>query len=320
MTNEEIIREIKKGNRVQENMYLLYTQNLTLLKLWNKKYIKLLGDEDVLQECYIALHKAVQGFDESKEYKFTSYLQKVVQTHLSRTSNRSTNSKLGINDKRLLAQYIELNKQHQQRTGNNIPLSQAANQLHCSQKDIERISQYLSIQYCTSIDNPICDGSGDDLNVIEVLPDKTDIEKDYEQWDNKEQLKQVWCYIDEICTDRQYDIINQHYKSNKTLEQIALTYNISPQRVRQIEQQGFKMLKNDEIFKQWAKEYDYVCDIAYHYGFNSWKYSNTSSVEKAAELEERKQRRNQQRDERIRQQALLELKQRLAAAGVDLEF
>lgn len=320
MTNEEIIREIKNGNQVQENMYLLYTQNLTLLKLWSKKYIKVLGDEDVLQECYIALHKAVQGFDESKEYKFTSYLQKAVETHLSMASNKSNKARLGINDKRLLAQYIELNKQHQQRTGNNIPLSQAADQLHCSQKDIERISQYLSIQYCTSIDNPICDGSGDDLNVIEVLPDKADIEKDYEQWDNKEQLKQVWCYIGEICTDRQYDIINQHYKSNKTLEQIALTYNISPQRVRQIEQQGFRMLKNDEIFKQWAKEYDYVCDIAYHYGFNSWKYSNTSSVEKAAELEERKQRRNQQRNERIRQQALLELKQRFAAAGVDFEF
>lgn len=319
MTNEEIIREIRNGNRVQENMYLLYTQNLTLLKLWSKQYIKVLGDEDVLQECYIALHKAVQGFDESKEYKFISYLQKAVQTHLSRASNGSNKSKLGINDKRLLAQYIELNKQHQQRTGNNISLNQAIDLLHCSQKDIERISQYLSIQYCSSIDKPVGDGSSDNLNVIEVLPGKTDIEKDYEQQDNKEQLKQVWNYIDEICTDRQYDIINQHYKSNKTLEQIAIAYNITPQRVRQIEQQGFKMLKNDEIFKQWAKEFDYVCDIAYHYGFNSWKYSNTSSVEKAVELKERKQRRNQQRNERIRQQALLELKQRLAA-GVDFDF
>lgn len=320
MTNEEIIREIKNCNRVQENMYLLYTQNLTLLKLWSKKYIKVLGDEDVLQECYIAVHKAVQGFDVSKEYKFTSYLQKAVQTHLSRASNRSNKSKLGINDKRLLAQYIELNQQHQQRTGNDISLSQAADLLHCSQKNIERISQYLSIQHCSSIDKPMGDGSDDDLNVIEVLPDKIDIEKDYEQQDSKEQLKQVWGYIGNICTGRQYDIINQHYKSNKTLEQIAITYNISPQRVRQIEQQGFRMLKNDEFFKQWAKEHDYVCDIAYHYGFNSWKYSNTSSVEKAAELEERKQRRDQQRNERIRQQALLELKQRLAAAGVDFEF
>lgn len=287
MTNEEIIREIKKGNRVQENMYLLYAQNLTLLKLWSKKYIKVLGDEDVLQECYIAVHKAVQGFDESKEYKFTSYLQKAVQTHLSRTSNISTNSKLGINDKRLLAQYIELNKQHQQRTGNNIPLSQAADQLHCSQKVIERISQYLSIRYCTSIDNPICDGSGDDLNVIEVLPDKTDIEKDYEQQDNKEQLKQVWSYIDEICTDRQYDIINQHYKSNKTLEQIAIDYNITPQRIREIEQQGFKRLRNDEQFIQWANSFDYCIDMSYHYGFNTWRNNGSSAVEMATEVRER---------------------------------
>lgn len=287
MTNEEIIREIKKGNQVQENMYLLYAQNLTLLKLWSKKYIKVLGDEDVLQECYIAVHKAVQGFDESKEYKFISYLQKAVQTHLSRASNGSNKSKLGINDKRLLAQYIELNKQHQQRTGNDISLSQAADQLHCSQKDIERISQYLSIQYCSSIDKPVGDGSSDDLNVIEVLPDKTDIEKDYEQQDNKEQLKRVWSYIDEICTDRQYDIINQHYRSNKTLEQIAIAYNITPQRIREIEQQGFKRLRNDEQFIQWANSFDYCIDMSYHYGFNTWRNNGASAVEMATEVRER---------------------------------
>lgn len=159
------------------------------MKLWSKKYAKVLGDEDVLQECYIALHKAVQGFDESKEYKFISYLQKAVQTHLSRASNRSTNSKLGISDKRLLAQYIELNQQYQQKTGNNISLNQVIDLLHCSRKDIERISQYLSIQYCSSIDKPMGNGSDDDLNVIEVLPDKTDIEKDYEQQDEKRILK-----------------------------------------------------------------------------------------------------------------------------------
>lgn len=320
MTNEEIIREIRNGNRVQENMYLLYTQNLTLLKLWSKKYIKVLGSEDVLQECYIALHKAVQGFDESKEYKFTSYLQKAVQRHLSRASNSSTNVKLGIDDKKLLAQYIKLNEQHQQRTGNDISLDQARDLLHCSEKDIKRILQYFSIQYCSSIDKPVDGGSDDDLNIIEVLPDKTDIIKDYEQRDNKEQLKQVWEYVGNICTDRQYDIINQHYKDNKTLDQIASIYNISLQRVRQIEQQGFGMLRNDDIFKQWAKEYDYVCDIAYHYGFKSWKYSNTSAVEKAAELKERKQRREQQRIERIKQQAILELKQRLSAVGVNFDF
>ena len=70
LTNEQLIHEIKCGRNVKSNMYLLYSQNITLLKRWSKGYINSFGADDVLQECYIALHKAVQTFDFKKEYKY----------------------------------------------------------------------------------------------------------------------------------------------------------------------------------------------------------------------------------------------------------
>ncbi|MCI9642261.1 MAG: hypothetical protein HFJ98_05660 [Eubacterium sp.] len=113
MTNEELIQEIKSNKNVQSNMYLLYSQNMPLIKQWSKKYISKFGEEDILQECYIALYQAVQSF-ELKGYKFTSYLQKCIITHLSRQLSNFTGLKFGDDDKRLLMEYISLNNQQQQ--------------------------------------------------------------------------------------------------------------------------------------------------------------------------------------------------------------
>jgi len=320
LTNEKIIKDIQDGIRVQENMYLLYSQNITLLKLWSKRYNAIIGEEDVLQECYIALHKAVQAFDLSMGYKFITYLQSAVKTHFSRASDKYRNTNISPNDKKLLGQYIELNKKEQQTAGCDISINKAANLLHCSEKDIQRILQYVNLQNCASIDKPITSGASDNLKVAEILPDKINIEKDYEQQDSKEQLKQVWGYIDNICTDREQDIIKQHYKDNVTLTQLAINYSFSSQRAGQIEEQAFKKIRNDEQFRQWAKSFDYCIDMTYHYGFNTWKNNGASTVEMAAEIRERKQQKIWQRKERIRQQALQDLKQKFAAAGIAFEF
>ena len=287
LTNEEIIKDIQDGIRVQENMYLLYSKNITLLKIWSKRYNAIIGEEDVLQECYIALHKAVQAFDLSMGYKFITYLQSAVKTHFSRVSAKSSNTAINLKDKRLLAQYIELNKKEQQAAGCDISINKAADLLQCSENDIQRILQYINLQKCASIDNPITSGSSDNLKVSEILPDKTNIEKDFEQQDNKEQLKQVWGYIGDICTDREQDIIKQHYKSNVTLTQLASNYGISSQRAGQIEEQALKKIRNDEQFRQWAKSFDYCIDMTYHYGFNTWRNNGASAVEMATEVRER---------------------------------
>lgn len=287
LTNEEIIKDIQDGIRVQENMYLLYSQNITLLKLWSKKYNAIIGEEDVLQECYIALHKAVQAFDLSMGYKFITYLQSAVKTHFIRVSDKCSNTNISLKDKRLLVQYIELNKSEQQAKGCNISINKAADLLLCSEKDIQRILQYVNLQNCASIDKPISNNADDKLNVAEVIPSKANIEKDYEQQDSKEQLKQVWGYIDNICTDREQDIIKQHYKNSVTLTQLAINYGISSQRAGQIEEQALKKIRNDEQFRQWAKSFDYCIDMTYHYGFNAWRNNGASAVEMATEVRER---------------------------------
>lgn len=284
LTNEELIQEIKSNQNVQSNMYQLYYQNLPLIKQWSNKYIKHYSSEDILQECYIALHQAVQTFELDKGYKFTTYLQKCIITHLSRQSNKYTGVKLNADDKKLLMEYISLNNQQQQATGESISDNAACCKLHCSEKQLNRIKQYMNLNSSKSLEEP----TGEGISISGIVPDNTNIEQEYEDQDTKEYLKQIWNCVDNICDEQSANVINHRYKYGKTLKQIGDTFNKSPERIRTIESKALKKLRNSNEFKSWAADAGYYFDIALHYGYNSWKYNRCSSVEYAVEIMERK--------------------------------
>lgn len=73
MTNEEIVREIQQNINVKDNMGELYQQNLPLIKKLVRPYSKYMEEEDLLQEAFFGLEKAVYSYNEEKEVPFMSY-------------------------------------------------------------------------------------------------------------------------------------------------------------------------------------------------------------------------------------------------------
>ncbi len=290
LTNEELIQLIKSGKGIKENTYLLYLQNMPLLKQWSKRYNELLGSDDVLQECYIALHNAVKAFEIEKGYKFTTYLQSAVKTHFSRISSKYSNTDISPNDKRLLMQYNSLNEKEQQTAGCNISISKAANLLSCSEKDIQRILQYISILHCLSIDTPINNNNGKNSAIEDILKADIDIASDYENKAMKNYCVKVWDCVHNICTVSEENVIKQRYKKNLTLKQTGINNSFSLSRVRQYEQQALRKLKQNKDIKHIAEELYNICDISYRYGYSSWRNNQQSAVELSAELIEMKQK------------------------------
>ena len=79
MTNEELVIQIQLGHtehyaelwdNVRKLMYIILHKKMSQLKLPNY-----LTSEDMQQELYFALCNAVQAFDDTKPYKFNSYLE-----------------------------------------------------------------------------------------------------------------------------------------------------------------------------------------------------------------------------------------------------
>lgn len=73
MTNEELVEQIQNGVNVQENMGILYEQNIGFITNIVHTFSAYAEEEDLMQEAYIGLHKAVEGFDASKGFLFLTY-------------------------------------------------------------------------------------------------------------------------------------------------------------------------------------------------------------------------------------------------------
>lgn len=280
MTNEELIQEIKSNQNVQSNMYQLYYQNLPLIEQWSNKYIKHYSSDDILQECYIALHQAVQTF-EFKGYKFTSYLEKCIMTHLSRQLSNFTGLKFGADDKKLLMEYISLNNQQQQAKGESISDYTACCKLNCSKQQLNRIKQYMNLNSSKSLEEP----TGEGISISGIVPDKTNIEQEYEEKETAAASSKLWDIVDNALDERSAKIIISRYRDCKTLTEVGREDNSSMENVRTIQHKALKKLRISPDIKQYANDY---YGIALRYGFNSWKYNRCSSVEYAVEIMERK--------------------------------
>lgn len=281
MTNEEIIQEIKSGRNVKGNMYQLYYQNLPLIEQWSRKYTNHFGAEDIMQECYIALHQAVQTFELDKGYKFTTYLQKCIITHLSRQSGNYTGIRLNADDKKLLMEYISLNNQQQQATGESISDYTACCKLGCSAEQLNRIKQYIMLNNSKSLEEP----TGEGISISGILPDKTNIEQEYEEKETAAGSLKLWDIIGNTLDAEPAKVITDRYRYNKSLEETGRGINKTIESVRQIQKKALKKLRFSPDIKQYANDY---YGIALRYGFNSWKYNRCSSVEYAVEIQERK--------------------------------
>ncbi len=286
-TNEEIIRDIKNGLEVKSNMYQLYKQNLTLMKRWSSKYIHQSDADDVLQECYIAMHNAVQGFDAEKEYKFISYLKKVIDRHFSRELGAITGIRMNAEDKKLLMQYRALNEKQLQTTGEPISDYQVCCLLHCKTEQLNRILQYTRLNNPICIDAPINDSETGSRYISDTISADINIEKDYEEIAMKEYSLKLWEFLHNICTDTEEIVIKQRFKNNFTLKQIGINNNISPGRVRQCETQALQKLRTNQPLRKFANDIYCVSGLSYRYGFASWNYSGASAVERSYELLEK---------------------------------
>lgn len=290
LTNEELIQLIKDGKSVKENTYLLYIPNLPLLKLWSKRYNETIGADDVLQECYIALHNAVKTFEIEKGYKFTTYLQSAVKTHLKRFVNRNIGVKLNSDDKILLMRYKALNEKEQQTAGCNINISKAASLLQRSEKDLQGILCYFDLLHCLSIDAPIKNDNDEKLALADVLKADINIILNYEDKAMINYSAKVWDCVHNVCTKVEENVIKQRYKENLTLKQTGINNGFSLSRARQYEQQALRKLKHNKDIKHLADELYNICDISYRYGYSSWRNNRQSAVELSAELMEMKQK------------------------------
>ena len=84
MTNETLVKRIRGGFSVSENMQSLYENNLPLIKKFIKPFTAYECEADLLQESYFGLWEAVQHYETSANVRFMTYAEYWIRQSVQR--------------------------------------------------------------------------------------------------------------------------------------------------------------------------------------------------------------------------------------------
>ena len=245
----ELAKYIENDGRISNKQEIeLILSNLKLVISIAKKYIPRLQGlefEDIIQEGNIGLINAVEKFDHSKGCKFSTYATWWIQQSITRAiADKARIIRLPIH---LIDSLTKIKKESFDLTiklGRDPTKQEVADSLGMSLEKIDFIIK--SSQSPISID--ISTNQKDDSNkIIDYIVDEYATSPDNRVSD--ENFLEYTKHILNQLTKKERDILILRYGldsdgNKKTLEEIGIIYNVSKERIRQIEKRAFDKLKN----------------------------------------------------------------------------
>ena len=247
LNNEEIVEQFQLGN--QNALAALVEKNQGLVRSRASYFFRSHGNdldlEDLVQSGMLGMIRAAEKFDLTLGYKFTTYAYKWIDKAIRKAINKE-----GHTIRIPAGKYLKLNKLKQILKANpeasdeeiyrileneGINKKQADDLFLINRNQVNSTSLNINLDSEDSTGDELMDMVGDESTPVDMLI----LEKDMENF-----LMQA---LDQL-TDREKQIIIYRYgldnEKPKTLEQIGAIYDLSRERIRQIENQALGKLKD----------------------------------------------------------------------------
>lgn len=264
LTREE---EVELGKRVQEDgdmeaAYQLVTSNLRLVvkialefqRVWMQNLL------DLIQEGNIGLMQAVKKFDPYKNVKFSYYASFWIKAYILKfIMDNWRLVKIGTTQgQRKLFFKLKKEKQRLIEEGFDPKPKLLSQRLGVSEREIVDMDQRLD-GWDVSLDSPVKEGS--DTGRIEFISEgSTSAEDRVAKKEIEVLLHNKVSEFREQISDRELEIFDQRIFSDNpvTLQEIGDRYGISRERVRQIEKNVIKKMR--DFFKNEIPDFDAYTD------------------------------------------------------------
>jgi len=272
----DIARRIKKWD--EEAKKILIESNLRLVISIAKRFFgSRLSFSDLIQEGNVWLIKAIEKFDPDREFKFSTYATWWIKQSITKSiADMGKHVRIPVH---LIDEINSYNKAYQelfQRLWREPTSKEIATKLNFPIKKIKKLEEVIFGN--VSLDTEVGDEWRDTL--ADLLEDGSTLRPD--QFAEKHTLTKNLDMILDMLDEREAKIIKMRYGIDGpryTLEQVGEEFDVTRERVRQIEQKVIQKLKEHQWLQKILGIEDDVAKIMAKLANQKWKKPSVKNTD-----------------------------------------